>query len=787
MAIRKKAELLNLKDFGTYIELDDSLLSNNLFEILDFPEKLTAGKNLFKIRMQNDRFVDGSEVFIEILDFNGNPIYYEPLKYMEKDGTRVIAVYIYPETSPGAATIYVAGRIAIDSQGNDIPFSRDNSSNDYFQIPNVLWQRSLPVAPFASNTSEIIYTKQPGVTITEIVQPYRQPINIFNVFTERSASNTSFDIKPIPTKNESVKTSEKTVSKDSKEPKAEKTIFEGQFSKNSPNKNIGEQLVEKSSIKKTLSDTDGKTAVSETITTAVGSSLLTISNLPLSKSMEGGTITIVNPLVTVPDRTIANSDGQILPASQTRFQTNTVSAGTHPLSGSYNFSILNVLNKTKANVVQIDGFKNESDNTFGGFRLEIAQQGRDSIENKIIDSISTSTNITASFIKPTDVVFTENSSSFADIIISDTEPATGDVYRIKTLYKPSGFFGDFIDLGDTILEQQNILIDTSSLETNITIGSQYENFGQFESLQEIEKYWTGSVVGGLASDALSFAYDTDTMIGGVQLNTNWTNGGDQFTAQKNDASSFEIKSQYRPLIYTDTTYLVRFNIALPTDITSYSGVESINNVPRLDVYVNNDVEPDGPVQNIFLGDVQLPTNWTDTLASSTFAPGGTLGTRIGSVFANKNPEYRGSAQLQFRALSKGPLDLKFVTRNGKFIIADIEVVADKETGFTPGYTRISKRIPTEHLKTPLTFKFQYFDVKAAKADLETFAYGAVFDGGNQYIDGTDNIITGSVFIGNKIGSGIEIAGVSSGFLRSVGYQGFISASEGTGPGGFLIF
>ena len=64
------------------------------------------------------------------------------------------------------------------------------------------------------------------------------------------------------------------------------------------------------------------------------------------------------------------------------------------------------------------------------------------------------------------------------------------MYKIKTLYKPSGFFGDFIDLGDTILEQQNILIDTGSYETNIAVGADYERYGSFEDLAEIEKYWT---------------------------------------------------------------------------------------------------------------------------------------------------------------------------------------------------------------------------------------------------------------------------------------------------------
>ena len=178
MAIRKIAEYKDLRKLRTIIERDTSLLSNGLFDIVDFPEKLTAGKNLFKIRMQNDRFVDKSTVQVEILDFNGTPIYHEPLNYIEKDGSRVVAIYVYPDTAPGVATVYVAGRLANTIEGDPIEFSDDPNSEIFKDVPNVLWSRTVPVAPSAPNTTEIIYVRQPGLTITEIVQPYLQPVDL---------------------------------------------------------------------------------------------------------------------------------------------------------------------------------------------------------------------------------------------------------------------------------------------------------------------------------------------------------------------------------------------------------------------------------------------------------------------------------------------------------------------------------------------------------------------------------------------------------------------------------
>ena len=68
-------------------------------------------------------------------------------------------------------------------------------------------------------------------------------------------------------------------------------------------------------------------------------------------------------------------------------------------------------------------------------------------------------------------------------------------------------------LGGTLdTNSQNILIDETSLETNVIVGSFYENFGQFESLQEIQKYWSSSIAGGLLINALVPEYNVDDLI-----------------------------------------------------------------------------------------------------------------------------------------------------------------------------------------------------------------------------------------------------------------------------------
>ena len=96
-------------------------------------------------------------------------------------------------------------------------------------------------------------------------------------------------------------------------------------------------------------------------------------------------------------------------------------------------------------------------------------------------------------------------------------------------------------------------------------------------------------------------------------------------------------------------------------------------------------------------------------------------------------------------------------------------------------------IPTEHLNDVKTVKVQFVNELGGISDTEVIIKDVVFPGGNVYIGGNQSIITGSIFVSNAIGSGLEIGGHSSGFMKSVGYDGVTSASLGLGPGGFIVY
>lgn len=155
---RKEAVYKGLQFNSVWFE-DKSLTSPNYFQITEFPTRLTSGKNLFKFRGHPNNLQAGSYLDIEVLDYNGDPIYHEVINYIDEDKSRVIVIYIYAETSPGDCTITMLG------EAKNVPV-------EWRGRPNIKWTRSVPVNPNISNVSEIIFETAPDLIITEQIGPH---------------------------------------------------------------------------------------------------------------------------------------------------------------------------------------------------------------------------------------------------------------------------------------------------------------------------------------------------------------------------------------------------------------------------------------------------------------------------------------------------------------------------------------------------------------------------------------------------------------------------------------
>src|SRR5210317_603505 len=172
-------ETENLKDVQTFI-VDTTQLSNKYFRVSDVPQVLQKGKNLLRITAHPTNLVDGTQIYVDVRDSNGEPIYFEIPDYLENDKSRVISIWIYNDkgsdnTANGEATITLLGTANVDLNGNPLP------PNQRGKI-NVKWQTTLNVDRNRNNSSEIIFNTNnvPNVIVSQSIEFYENQPTVFS-------------------------------------------------------------------------------------------------------------------------------------------------------------------------------------------------------------------------------------------------------------------------------------------------------------------------------------------------------------------------------------------------------------------------------------------------------------------------------------------------------------------------------------------------------------------------------------------------------------------------------
>ena len=142
----------------------------------------------------------------------------------------------------------------------------------------------------------------------------------------------------------------------------------------------------------------------------------------------------------------------------------------------------------------------------------------------------------------------------------------------------------------------------------------------------------------------------------------------------------------------------------------------------------------------------------------------------------------------FTPLQSDNVKLQFRVKAGYWHLADISLRPSTETNFNPRNARVFAEMPPSRNRPDnMRFLCEFVNNDGTKADSVTLSSEVEFPGANFTIQGDNNVLSGSMFISNAIGEGIEMAGVGSAFLRTIGWEGFVSASQGTGKGGFLLY
>ena len=740
--IRKRNEFKNLARLEEIPEVivDKSSNSEGYFGITFLPRRLYGGKNVLKLQGTRN-LLKTTELQFEVLDAAGQPIFYEVLNYLASDGSRAIILYIYPDTAPGPATLYLASRAITNVEtGEELPISNDANDINFSKNPNVLWKNTIVVNPNEVNTSEVIYLAPPKVTVKEIVQTFQVPDTKVTprVAVATGSVNQNISLRSSDTKSP-VSLDINNPSKLSARPS--NVVKENQFNVEDANTFL---------IDPTLNA--GLTAAESGDVIRLDQPELlpriTTNTSFFLPDMVGGSITISNI-----------DTGSLVPKSSTIL--GQLINGEFVLSNTFSTTIIDVINNTTAVVNSPFEFYYRNPNS----PSDIYQKAT---------SFYRASNFTASFLQRVSASGqTESSQSYADITIANLEPAAGDVNKIQTFYKPYGTLGNFTDAGFTVIENTSLLINSSSLVADALLGQKELPTGEFINQTIINQYWKiessslsppGTLPTMLAtSDKLSYGLTVTT--GSIAFKDVDVNDVNASAVYLQTTSSFQST--------TDTTYRLTFRAA--SKISPTFRTKQYPN-PILDVYISGSIGIETDKQATF--NVKAGKRRREYLGKKF------LGTYLGSITEEglflKN-------EFTFKTLEIGNITPLFVIRSGEWTFADVDIITDKQSGFTPNSINFKTRIPSVFLNTEMMFKFKFFDAAGNPAPVESSVYGVQFKGNNVYLAGNNNLLTGSVYIGNSLNSGIEMSGRSSGYVMSVGYKGYTSASLGKGPGGFLMW
>jgi hypothetical protein len=143
---------------------DTSRNSLSYFRINSLPTDLTAGKNLFSFSGNPYTFVEGSPLYVEVVDSTGTPIYTEVSINAESDDQyAIVSIFIDNTTAPGSGEIILCGTVDTDANGNSIDTSRG---------VNIRWSTPIQIYPSKRNTSNIVFSKLPTVSVSASKQNY---------------------------------------------------------------------------------------------------------------------------------------------------------------------------------------------------------------------------------------------------------------------------------------------------------------------------------------------------------------------------------------------------------------------------------------------------------------------------------------------------------------------------------------------------------------------------------------------------------------------------------------
>ena len=369
-----------------------------------------------------------------------------------------------------------------------------------------------------------------------------------------------------------------------------------------------------------------------------------------------------------------------------------------------------------------------------------------------------------------------NVVSYVDLRLNSIRTFSGEVNRVKVYMRSAGSTADFEQIYDSPLESGELFNDD-------TIVGDAKRLGWFYSKTHLNNKFSFQI--GSEDDPEDINPGSTDPYFPVTSSVYLTDAVNISGSNADTFSNLKFQNSTLMDFKGDTDYVISANvyvkqgkkIGAPAHLDGEKGsvLEFRISGSAFQVQSNNVLKHYGQrVMQMSSGLGQFFTpNYPESLP-----PGTNQGYAFGGL---------GKVTATFRPNSDGNGKLSILSRIGSHHISDVSIKPLRSDGFSPNFYRT--RIPVPHLLTrpdSVTFLVEFYDKNNNIADVTIVSEPKTFEGPNLTIEGTDNVLSGSMFLGDASGSGIEQSGTNSGLIRSIGYQGFASASMGSGSG-FLLY
>jgi len=767
--IKKRNEYLGIHLYDVLIT-DDAPWSN-YFNVSEMPEKLTSGKNMFKLSGNTGLLEKNSEIIVEVIDRWGKPVFHYVNDYLDDVQRRLVTIHVMPDTPAGPAFINIVGVAKRRPKGKPV-------SSVWKNKHNVRWRKKIFINPQEINTTPIIYPNgtglfqtgnqgNPRVAINEIIRT--QVSNSYfqgtASLTTMSAGHVSYQVEGGP----------------------------------------------KGSQGKLTFNFDG-----------TGINPFTTKSFSLTSEMVGASITIqpqgsdgtwlnaitpnVGPeyVATIVD---VINDKEAIVAPRYNFQSKFASTPT--------------VYRGQSNPVSPLAYFQSIDTPYFGalYSQSNSQPGT----------------YTMSFMQTPKAYETnsENKTSFANVIIAGLDPLCGDVSAVKTYTRPTGTTLwsvqgiDTVERKEMFFDSENIfdrqpmgkfetqsIVDnywqatwSSSLRTSTT-GPGYQYGGAVPTLKADDihimdalKVETPHGQDFISESFIRLAAKKEVpMYAGSQYLLSFRIAAKSMAHTKSGWDISPLENQGTGSVYSGSgdfaavpdmrVYISGSAITpdtrekrpldeklgrhLESFLAQYVAAQALEQPPTTDKFGY----PVSPVwsspsyhKDMFHFEVQqqqkegktisygnelsvkASTNNGKTNYPMSKAPDMTLAYPEMPAIPMSTPTYEVNERIlgiAFTADNDGFGRPVFAIENGEWYISDVSIKALAETGFTPDHTMIESQLSLEQQDAKLDFKFEFYDGAGNMSEYVHIVPEVDFAGSNVFINGNENHLAGTMIVGNGI-------------------------------------